>query len=214
MTIGYPNGNRLPVPDQLDGRHFLYMPKPRELPQALIDTLVDSIEAVVATRVLRPCQVEIILPEQLDSQAARDAHEQLTHLIVDGLTCVKRARTEILVCQQTFPHADQGFKGTSFLSVVLHTGPYPYMHQTFDTELDEAGDQDVLPTSRLIRAGDWTVFDPTTPHIGLPIRPHQDNLLMMLQAELWDEDESDRREILSQLPPREGDTHVLYGSLK
>ena len=213
MTRGYPNGNRMAVPAALDGRHFLYMPEPRPLPQAAVDTLVSSVKRVVASTVLRPCQVEIITTDKLDSTEAVEAHQQLTESIVTGLTCVKREHTEILVCQQTFPHADQGFKGTSFLSVVLHTGPNPYMHQMFDTELDEAGDQDVLPTSRLIRAGDWTVFDPTTPHIGLPLRSHQDNLLIMLQCELWDEDDGDRLEILEQLPPRAGDGHVLYGSL-
>lgn len=62
----------------------------------------------------------------------------------------------------------------------------------------------------MLRAGDWFIFDPTTPHLVIPRRPNRRCLLILLQVELLDRTEAERRAILEAFPVLANDADAEY----
>ena len=196
-------GNRLPLGEGVRSQHFLYKTTGFPLEPLACGRVISAAKSWVRERPLYPGQVALALPETLD----RPTRVALLRLLepVLKLTCLAVPRVDLTITHQAFPHVDSIFAGSSFLSRVLHTGPYPYAIETLHTQKQADGVQALMPSSRVVSAGDWFVFDPTTAHLAAPLKPSHSNLLVLLQFELRDQEMIDRERILQELPPLEGD---------
>lgn len=201
----FKDGNRLPLPSQAPSQHFFYKTLARSLTKADVALVVVEAKALVERDGLHAGQIEVYGGRQMSepsSQALERLCSQATAAV--GLPC----KFDVVVCEQAFPHVDADFAGKSFLSVVLHTGPQPYHLQMFHTALLEDGTQDLVTSSRLVYEGDWVVFDPTTPHSAIPRHSDNESLLVLLQAEIEDNDEEQRTQLFRSLPPMGEDRDV------
>lgn len=118
---------------------------------------------------------------------------------------------EIVGCQWAEPHVDPGFLGEAFYSVVLHTGPFRYRMRALHTRRrTENGESffEVISSTRALTIGDAFVFDPCTPHMVLPERSHEDELLVLRQAKFADADEEDRIRLLERIRPLPDDQNL------
>lgn len=92
------------------------------------------------------------------------------------------------------------YAGASFLSYVLHTGPGEYVMQAMSCR--QTDDLIGVDTStRSVAEGEAFVFDPTTPHMVVPERPCDGQLLVLLQVELEDTDVQARQRLLRLVRP-------------
>jgi hypothetical protein len=198
----YRDGNRLPLPAGWADQHFLYKPQAPEVDASACAVLTEAVKEVVFDAGLYPAQVEIVSRNRL-APAALAALEQLSAPLV-AVPCLRDRQVSIIVCEQALPHTDPGYAGSSFLSLVIHTGPGPYQLQLLHSHAGAAGAQ-LTRSSRLLQVGDWVVFDPLTPHYAVPLQGSQDNLLVLLQVELNDHTVGERARILEVLPRAPGD---------
>ena len=206
MQRAYENGNRLPVPDTVRSRHFLYQTAAIAGLDAEMSTVVAATTRLVEERGLSPAQIEVFTPRAY-AQDAPEALEPLTKLFRAMGVDVPSSGAGVLVCEWAAPHVDESYEGSAFLSLVLHTGPEPYILQTFHSSVkEEFGVAQRLEVStRVLQRGDLLILDPTTPHMAAPLHPHQDQFLVLLQVELPDRTPEDREAILKRFAPREGD---------
>lgn len=196
------HGNRLPVPAALESLHFLYKAAPVTLARGAVEQVIAEVKRLISDQGLYPGQVELVTRQDMN-EPARQALDALMGELPPAL---HSGEPVLLVCEQAFAHTDPSYAGSAFASVVLATGPEPYYLECFHTAVDAHFDlPDVRTCSRILRAGDVVVFDPTTPHMALPLRSHQDQLLVLLQVELDDTSVEARERLLAQLPPAEGD---------
>lgn len=199
-------GNRQSVPREVSSAHFLYKTKAPALPQADVDLVVKAVRAHVHAFGLNPAQIDIAGTPVF--QAAGDATLQAYRRLRDFVTQQVpggRYAPDILVCEWASPHVDESYAGDAFLSWVLHTGEYPYLMQTLHSHKQTMRDGgSVIRTqtsARVLNVGDTFIFDPTTPHMAAPVRPGQDQLLIMLQLDLPDESPQQRKELLERFAP-------------
>ena len=211
MDKDYAQGNRLPVPSKEMGPHFMYSASIPKLNETYLKKIVDAAKDYVRESGLFPAQIEVLRPVDLQRAGSDDALAVWAEFLVDLGISDGVARTpgsmSVMVCEWAAPHVDETFAGIAFMNVVLHTGPFPYIMQTLHTKVAGKSHpfQEVVTNSRTLKVGDAIIFDPTTAHCAMPLRPHQDSLLIMLQIELKDESEQDRENILKNFPRIKGD---------
>jgi hypothetical protein len=203
----YDNGNRLALPESLAGKHFFY--KTRGIPATHEDLalVANAVKETFETdgRGLNPAQIEIMLRKDFkdDTRGVIAALDRLLGLM--GATEPEATRASILYCEWAAPHVDDSYVESAFVSLVLHTGPEPYIMQTLHTHLSH-GTQQIETDTRLLNVGDVFVFDPTTAHFTAPKYPHQDELLILLQMSVTDRTDEDRKDLLHRFPTLFGDT--------
>lgn len=105
-----------------------------------------------------------------------------------------------MVCEWAHLHIDSGVAGALFYSMVLHTGPNDYLMTTLHTEPSLDGCEELVTTELALQPGVAVVFDSTTAHCAIPYRPHQDQLLVLLQVELEDSTHAHRTQLIQRLP--------------
>lgn len=93
---------------------------------------------------------------------------------------------DIVFCEWAAVHEDGFYLGSSFVSLVVHTGPNPYYMQTVLTRdgFDEGDGNHAFRVDKVhavLNQGDVLVFDPTVPHMAAPTRPADGQLLVLLQ---------------------------------
>jgi hypothetical protein len=183
-----------------DKEHFLYRTTAPQLDPIAIETVVD---AVVCSD-QRPTGPRVNVLETksdgpLSSPRVRSAYRRLAKAVKRHTGTEGAA--DILACEWAQPHVDAGFVGTVFYSVVLHTGPHAYLMQAFHTEPNSNGYEELTTTELVLSTGFAFVFDPTRAHLAIPMRPHQGQLLVLLQVELDDCTDEQREAIIKRLPP-------------
>lgn len=204
MRPAYEKGNRLPVPAELKSSHFIYKAAPLRISQEDIAKVVAATQAFVDNRGLNPAQIEVFTPKEFQREAA-DAYPALVRLFQALGFDEPTPGAGVLVCEWAAPHVDDSYEGAAFVSLVLHTGPEPYVMQTFHAEHRPGAVPQLTASTRVLRSGDCFVFDPTTPHMAMPLHPHQDQLLVMLQVELPDNTELERSALLQRFKRHEED---------
>lgn len=209
MRTKYKNGNRLAVPEVVKGKHFFYKTQAVKLDATMVNKVVQAAIKHVEVYGLNPAQIELLRHTQLEKQVkgAGAAFEDLLGCMGEGASGTNRAMSGILVCDWANPHIDEGFVDYAFLSVVLHTGPEPYIMQTFHTYVPTKGRriQKVESSTRCLKVGDMFMFDPTTAHMVMPRKTGSEQLLVMLQVVLRDSNDNEREGLLKTYPPLDND---------
>jgi hypothetical protein len=212
MREPYQDGCRLAIPEGVKNSHFLYhVDVPALSP---LDCFAKIAKDFVGRNRLSSSKIDAVSIRK--NNAIIDELAQPFERIVDalGLTAEEAERETLLVCEWASVHADPTFAGKAFISVVVHTGPQPYVMQLASTGVRMArggGRILTLPKSVCqLNVGDVILFDPTTPHMAAPKRPMDGQLLVLLQFELDDPDDESRAQLLSRFRPKEG---VLTGEL-
>ncbi len=198
-------GNRLPLPTDLAGNHFLYRTELPPIAPEDRDLLVQAVWAAVEETGLHTAEIDVFSVSRLvkaKGEAVRHAFGRAV-----SATGLDPERTTLLACEWASPHVDESFAGSAFVSVVLGTGPEPYVLQAFHSSAAaEPGQGLSLTTStRLLNVGDAFVLDPTTPHMTAPAVPSSAQLLVLLQCEVPDETPEQRAALLHRFAPRAND---------
>jgi hypothetical protein len=202
------SGNRLAVPHGVRSKHFFYKAQAPTCSSASLDKLAhlvkpllrrravgDTIEVVGRETVLREC-----------GSAAAAAWDEVSTAL-PKFTEEAEDDLEILGCEWSRPHVDP-ILGNAIYSLVIHTGPFPYRMQTLHTRrrrIEGYEVSELVTSTRDLRVGETFVFDPTTPHWVVPERPHQEQILVLMQAKFADVDEEDRAHLLRNIKPEVGD---------
>jgi len=204
-------GNRLAVPRGVKSRHFFYKTTRTACSLARLEALSDWVRPFIKTRATED-HIETVDRETLVRECGQVVGAAWDAVVATLPKFVKDAANgalEILGCEWAAPHADAGpaLVGYAIYSVVLHAGPHAYRMQTLHTRplRDDPELTEVVTSTRRLQVGDAFVFDASTPHLVVPERPHQAQLLLLLQALLPDEDEDDRDYLLSRIRPARGD---------
>jgi hypothetical protein len=188
-----------PIPEIAENEHFFY----RTTAPSLTGVDIDAIVGAINSSKRRPTGSRIALIGKNDSEIAGNARARIVFrrlaAAVKGITRARGA-AELLVCEWAQPHIDCGVAGSLFYSLVLHTGPKDYLMTTLHTEPTSSGCDELITTDLILSAGVAFVFDPTTAHCAIPVRPHQNQLLVLLQVELPDWTHAQRAQILQRLP--------------
>lgn len=205
MSVKFTNGNRLAVPEEVKGAHFFYKTAPVAL-NAQYSDLVTAAALKYAENVgLNPAEIVVLRHAELEAQipGARSAFEFLLDEMSEGVLGSERGAAGVLVCEWANPHIDSSFEGYNFFSQVLHTGPEPFIMQTFHTFVPTKGQRkhNIECSTRVLNKGDAFVFDPTTAHMVAPRRPGEGQLLVMLQLVISESDAAAREELLSRFAP-------------
>ena len=198
MQIEINTGNRLDVPAAVNGRHFFYKTASLAFNRADCNAVFRGVETLIAEGGLHPGQIDTFTAKDLKrvDKKAFDAWMRLVKALPASADSPR-----IVVCEWASPHVDESYAGTAFLSTVLHTGPVDYVLQTIHTTQGDDRVPRLHTETRVLRRGDSFVFDPTTPHCAMPKTLDGGHLLVLLQAELPDEEVADRARILSECPP-------------
>lgn len=195
-------GNRMPVPAQLESAHFFYKTVMRRPGRDEFEVIVNAAMCWAAQKTFETAEIAAPTLEELGAIDARSfvAVSRVTaeNLSFPTMGC---SHPTLLMCEWAQTHADESFAGSAFASLVLHTGPHPYVMETFTTIQNHHGLQKVCKTQHTLSVGDVFVFDPTTPHMATPTRPSDGQRLILLQVELPDSSEGDRQRILEFFPP-------------
>jgi len=200
-------GNRLPLPAAVPGAHLLYRANSPALCEHDIAILAQAVQDYVYDVGLDATQIELLTEEdqaRLFSPEAVAARERLVQAL--GWAHLQPNQRGIIFCEWAPPHVDDYYVGKAFVSLVLHTGPEPYVIQTFHTAQRAPEDRTPGPvtltqTTRLLNVGDLFVLDPCTPHMAAPVRSNNEALLVLLQATWLDEDLTQRNALLARFEP-------------
>lgn len=195
--------NRLPQPAAIASKHFFYLGLAPKVPTEAVDAVVHAAKKLAQQYGLNPAQIEVFSRTQLESAHAGAGEAFATLRRACGLP--ERIPGAVVVCEWASPHVDDTFAGQAFVSLVLHTGPEPYVMQAFHTEHTSSGQTALVTSTRVLHQGDLAVFDPTTAHFTAPRHPNADQLLVLLQFELADYTEQDREILLQRFPPASQD---------
>ena len=155
-----------------------------------------------------PTEIELISSSELRSPEYAPGVEAARRLIacVGDSSFPISDRFAILSCMWAAPHVDDTFDGSLFVSVVVRTGPSPYVMQTLRTGAAEDGaPASLITNTRVLNVGDVVVFDPTAPHYAFPQRPSEQSLLVLLQVELTGVSAMSAEKRQSTLPQAAGD---------
>jgi len=206
MHRQYANGNRVAVPKSLNLPHFLYHVD-ASIP-VRFESFVDAANEQIRKNPLGCSQIDAFtagLTDNLKSEVS-----QISASL--GLDAEEVESAQIIVCEWASVHDDYAFAGKCFLSVIMHTGPQPYVMQMAHTEVGKGafGEKSlsVVTSTRQLNVGDIILFDPTTPHMAAPKRPADGQLLVLLQFELADPDQKSRNKLIKRFPPK---TNVISG---
>jgi hypothetical protein len=190
------------VPKTLDSEHFLYLSKHvRTLPSKAVLTAVAAAQTYVLRVGLDPAEVAI-----LNANEAKSYHPEADAAMRAICVAVGFVGSPSLVfCEWSPPHIDPGMQSASIVSLVLRTGPHPYLVQALHTEFDAHLKRTLVTSQRLVKEGDIFVFDPNEPHFAAPWRPADGQMLIMLQCRVEDTTEVDRRALMKKYQRRRGD---------
>lgn len=193
------HGNRLEVPANFPGAHFFYKTAAPVFDPKDTEAVVAVAKSYRMERLGHKLDVISEDHEAFESEPeAQDAFCRLTRAIEPFTRHAGDA--ELAVCEWSAPHVDIRCLGFSFYSVVLHTGPQPYLMQTMHTEPHSGGCADLIFHREILAVGEAFVFDPTTIHMAFPLKPHQDQLLILLQVQLDDRTLAEREALTKLLP--------------
>lgn len=196
-------GNRLPVPKALGSHHFFYYTNPPAFDPKHVKCVVEHIKAQLDRQTYRSTEVSLFTYQELmgSSKSVADAFCALMDAFKSPV--IRREQADVLACQWAPAHVDDSFAGSAFYSVVLHTGPHPYIMELLHTQKQryDKSQLNVVNTAKELRCGDAFIFDPTTPHYAAPKIPHQRELLILLQTELNDDTKEERKLLLKAHPP-------------
>lgn len=195
--------NLLPLPAAMTSKHFFYRSLAPKVPASAVDTVVLAAKTLAQRYGLSSAQIEAFGSAQLETAHA-GAAEAFTAL-KRALALPQRVSGAVVVCEWAAPHVDDAFAGQAFVSLVLHTGPEPYVMQAFHTEHTPEGQTALVTSTCLLRQGDLVVLDPTTAHFAAPRSSGAGQLLVLLQFELEDCTEQDREILLQLFPPASPD---------
>jgi hypothetical protein len=199
----YIHGNRLRIPECLDTKHFAYQAIGPAVDDSTLGAVVEACLDRLSNFPLGPADIDSILPFDFSSEAGKACDLLTTSL---GLTAQEKNTASIIACEWAAIHSDPTFAGKSFVMLVLHTGPNPYVMQVMSTGVreyrDEAYELVAHTTSLLLSKGDLVVFDPTSAHTAVPKFPASGQILLLLQFEIADDNEEQRAEILRRFPPK------------
>lgn len=199
----YVKGNRLPVPSEVQSTHFLYVAQSATVSKEDAEILCSAVDTYLREHGLNPAQIESVGRSTLLSMQLPDAVAAFDRAV--EVLGFKGLAPTLLCCFWAAPHVDSSFEGTSFVSHVLSTGPEPYVLQTLDIQHFKDQAPTIQASTRVLNPGMTFVMDATTPHMAAPANPGADQLLVLLQAELTDTNEAERRTILDTFPPLEND---------
>jgi hypothetical protein len=188
------------VPECVGAQHFLYKTAPAAFEKGDIDAVVSFVLDSVAAEGLGCAEIMSYKARGVreSSPAAAAALERMIAEIAGHE--IFAGEPTLLACEWASVHVDETFEGSAFLSYVLHTGPVGYVMQAISSRETE-GLFVVDTSTRSIRAGEAFVFDPTTPHMAVPERPCDGQMLILLQVELADRDWAARQRLLRVLSP-------------
>jgi hypothetical protein len=203
-------GNRMSVPSACcisPGRpaeHFVYRTT-ASLPvsDAELDMLAEAVTANVRAEGIEPCEIKLILGQHLSPEAKA---------VFDRVKSV-HPDLSILACEWVALHEDSSYAGSAFVSRVLKVGPSPYVLNLSHTQLGAGRTRGlrVRTSSLVLEKGDTFVFDPTTPHMAMPVYLNDGGILVLLQWEEPDASPEERESLLRKypvLPPRPRDAYA------
>lgn len=204
MTAYKTAGNRLPVPTSLGVSHLLYkFELTAPAPDEDLKVIADAVKKMVEDDGLAPSEIEAYAIRQFhDNVLAHAAIKRLLDLM--GAQNFPESSASLIACHWASPHVDEYFSGKAFASLVVHTGPERYVLQTLHTSSLKKKERglDLHRSTKMLKAGEAFVFDPTTPHFSAPVYPHENSLLVLLQVEVKDETPEDRKALLEKFVPR------------
>jgi hypothetical protein len=179
--------------------HFVYKAKSPDVNPADMTRVSDVVCDWAQTKLSRSIgDVAQLRLSEFRERASNRASEALDRMIgVIGPN--EAADFSLLACEWAAPHDDCQFLGRAFASLVLHTGPFPYVLTMMNSRKCGQG-LALEQRSRELKRGDFFVFDPSTPHMAAPSRPHQDSLLVLLQADVSMADSSEQDGLLKSFP--------------
>jgi hypothetical protein len=216
MSAKFKNGNRLAVPEIVKGTHFFYKTAPVALTSEYSDLVTAAALKHVQNVGLNPAEIVVLRHAELEEQVpgAKIAFGRLLDEMSEGVPGSNRSAAGVLVCEWANPHIDSSFEGHNFYSQVLHTGPEPYIMQTFHTYVPTKGRRThkMECSTRVLNKGDTFMFDPTTAHMVAPRRPGEGQLLVMLQLVISEPDAADREALVSRFSPlvEDKDEHEVF----
>lgn len=202
-------GNRLALPACVPGKHFFYRTSLPSYRAEDAQVLINAIQQAVEDCGLHTAEIDVFSCKRLHAYGGDAVSDAFSRLVCDlGLEDVPAHTISLLACEWASVHVDDSFAGSAFLTLVLHTGPNPYVMQTFHSARNDEDDPTPLElhtSTRLLHPGQAVVFDPTTPHLAVPAGFSADQLLVLLQVELSDKDLTERATILRRYPPLDTD---------
>jgi hypothetical protein len=158
---------------------------------------------------LNVAQIEVVTATTLaakypEIQDALDAAVKAVGLPIED--------AELVICEWAAVHADYTFAGRTFASLVVSTGRNPYYMQSVlthksDLEMDDTWQVD--DAKLILKQGDVFVFDPTVPHMAVPTRPADGQLLVLMQWAIPTEDELAMANLLGQFPKQREEENRL-----
>lgn len=147
--------------------HFLYRTSPLSLTPAAITTLGTALAAAMPEVRLDTAEIGSYNRTELTRMVPPSAVAAYDKLLSElGVTDYVTHYPAVLACRWALPHDDGTFAGKAFLSLVLHTGPEPYVMSMFATT--GRRNRTVVDITRTLRTGDVFIFDPTVPHMAAP----------------------------------------------
>lgn len=197
--------NRLPVPDCVVSDHFCYAGRPQKLASEDVSAVMRGVTAYIQEHGIGAAEILLLSARHLRDFAGAESAEAFERLAAQLGHRPEDAQPVVLACEWASPHVDESYAGQAFCSLVLHTGPEPYVLQLLETSVGPDGVSRVKATTRVLTPGDVVVIDPTTPHMAMPLHSHSESLLVMLQLELPDTCPAEREAVLRRFPPRADD---------
>lgn len=201
--LPYLDGNRMPVPDGINSAHFLYKVKKQAVNSESVAIVRDYLIKNFYKK--KRSASNFLVYDKLNFMTLPELVKSATKII--GIDIGVHSKCSLICCEWAQVHNDDGFAGSSFLSLVVNTGPYPYVIQTLSTRSTSGKSTklEVVHSTRTVEVGDLFVFDPTSAHQAIPQRPADGQLLALIQWELFDNSPTQREMILKNFPPRRGD---------
>lgn len=191
--------------------HFLYKADRRPLALQDIISVGSAVRDIVrADMRLMAAEIELFSMGQFRARSNQALKASLGRLLKGLGLEAQEHRLSFVFCDWAAPHEDSPSAGCAFVSTVLHTGPYPYWMSMFHSRETPAHEFELHTSTRILRQGDTFVFDPTIPHMSAPVRPHQDQFLVLLQAELEIRTEEQVAQLIAQFPRAASDCDTAF----
>lgn len=205
----YVDGNRLPVDLGGDNRHFFYKAKTPAYEASDAELVVQAVHKYCETYgELDPSQVDLLGANQIEALVPGSGSALKRMFAAFDVSDEIISDLSVLYCRWAQPHVDDALSGKALVSLVLSTGPEPYVMSTFNSYVGTRYDkpaQFMSTTTRLLKVGDVVVFDPTTPHMVMPRLPRDGQMLILLQFHVSDETPKERAKLLRSIPQMDDD---------
>jgi hypothetical protein len=207
-----PEHDRQVIPTS-EQSHFLYRAATQPMSTGDMELVAKAVQELVEDDGIAVAEISLYDSKHLTDRNKPEAAAALTRLASQLGVDMARNKVCILVCEWARPHDDSDYRGSAFVSLVLSTGRYPYVLNMLHTRKSPGPrSQSVVSQTRLLKTGDVVVFDPTTPHMAAPARPHDSSLLVILQAELDLGSDEDMVRVLQKFPRHvdDKDDHIVF----